>query len=100
MENRGREKALNTKLSLSIDGSTAGSADIKEIDIGAMVSQDFSWKAVAGNHEISAYADAGNLIIESNETNNSKSRTISIEKPAATAAPTKTRQAFLRLDGQ
>ncbi len=87
VENRGREKALNMKLSLSIDGSTAGSADIKEIDVGAIISQDFSWKATAGNHEINAYADIGNLILESNETNNSRSRTVTIEKPAATVAP-------------
>jgi len=87
VENRGREKALNTELSLSVDGSAAGSAVIKEIDIGAIISQDFYWKAAAGSHEINAYADIGNLILESNETNNARSRTITIEKPAAAAAP-------------
>jgi hypothetical protein len=57
------------------------------MDVGALISQDFSWKAVAGNHEISVYADINNLIPESNETNNSKSRVITIEKPAPAAVP-------------
>lgn len=88
VENRGRIKAPDTKLSLTIDGSPAGSADIKQLDMGAVVSQDFNWKAVAGSHEIIASADPDNLIPESNEANNSISRKISIEKPAATVAPT------------
>jgi subtilase family serine protease len=83
VENRGKDKALSPKLSLAIDGSPAGDADIKEIAIGAIVSQDFTWKAVAGQHEIIVYADIGQLILESNETNNSRSRTVSVEKPAA-----------------
>jgi len=88
VENRGRDKATNAKLSLSIDGASAGSAVIKEIGMGAMASQDFNWKAAVGTHQIIALADPDNLILESNKTNNSKSRTISIEKPATTAAPT------------
>jgi subtilase family serine protease len=83
VENRGREKALNSRLALSIDGSIVGSADIKVINMSAIVSQDFSWKAVAGQHEIIAYADIDNTVLESDETNNSKSRTINIENPAA-----------------
>jgi subtilase family serine protease len=83
VENRGKDKAVNPNLSLSIDGAPAGEADIAEIDIGAIVSRDFNWKAVAGSHEITAYADIGTLIPESNETNNSRTRTVSIENPAA-----------------
>ncbi len=83
VENRGKDKALNPRLSLVIDGSPAGEADIELIDIGDIVSRDFTWKAVAGNHEIAAYVDMGQLILESNETNNSRSRTVSIENPAA-----------------
>jgi subtilase family serine protease len=97
VENRGRDKALNSSLSFSVDNTTMGNAVIKAIDMGAIVSQDFFWKAVAGLHEISVYADAGKLVMESDETNNSKSRTVTIEKPAGptpkaikstTAAPT------------
>jgi hypothetical protein len=57
--------------------------DIPEIDIGVIVAKDFTWKAVAGSHEITAYIDKDQLIFESNETNNSRSRTVSIENPAA-----------------
>lgn len=85
VENRGRDKAPNSRLSLSIDGTTVSAMDIKAIDMGATISQDFSWKAVTGQHEFIAYADAGQLIVESDETNNSRSRTVTIEKSAAAA---------------
>jgi uncharacterized repeat protein (TIGR01451 family) len=85
VENRGRDKALASKLSLSIDGTTVSTVDIKPIDIGASVSQDFFWKAVAGQHEFKLSADADNTIMESDETNNFKSRIVTI---ANSAAPT------------
>jgi subtilase family serine protease len=90
VENRGRDKALNSKTSLSVDGTTLSSAEIKTIEMGAIVSQDFSWKAVAGQHEIVAYADMENLIKESDETNNSRSRMVTIEKSTATTVAPKT----------
>lgn len=86
VENRGREKAVNPQLSFSVDGAIVSSADIKVIDVGAIVSQDFSWKAAAGQHELNFYIDKNNLISESDETNNSKSRSVTIENGAA---PTK-----------
>lgn len=78
-ENRGKDKCVNSKLSLVINGSIAGDIDIPEINTGEIITKDFNWKAVAGNYEIIAYMDIGNLIIESNETNNSKSRTLTID---------------------
>jgi subtilase family serine protease len=85
VENRGRNKAPASKLSLSIDGAGVSAADIPAIDVGATLSKDFSWKSLAGQHEIMTYADAGNTILESDETNNSRSRTVTIEKAAAPA---------------
>jgi subtilase family serine protease len=89
VENRGREKATNFKLSLTIDGSQIGSTDIKELGMGNIASQDFAWKAVLGSHEIVATADPANSVIESNETNNSRSRSIKIENPAPATATIK-----------
>jgi subtilase family serine protease len=88
VENRGRDKALNPRLALSIDGSPLGSIDIPKIDTGAIATADFPWKAMTGPHEISAFIDANQTVLESNETNNIKSRTITIEKPETPATKT------------
>ena len=81
IENRGRGAIQNVKIAFSVDGSVVNIAEIKTIAMGAIVSQDFTWKAQAGQHELSVYADADKLIVESDETNNTKSRTITVEKP-------------------
>jgi subtilase family serine protease len=86
VENRGRDKALNPRLALSVDGSPLGSFDIPKIDTGAIITADFAWKAMTGPHEISAFIDTDQTVLESNETNNTKSRTITIEKPETPAA--------------
>jgi subtilase family serine protease len=81
LENRGREKAVNPRLTLSVDGSQIDYADVAEVDIGSIVSLDFTWTALSGKHEISARADAGGLVAESNETNNDRSLTLEISSP-------------------
>jgi subtilase family serine protease len=88
VENRGREKAVNPRLALSIDGSFLGQVEIPKIDTGSIVTADFPWKAMFGSHEISAFIDASQTIPESNETNNTKSRTITIEKPGTSPSNT------------
>ncbi len=87
VENRGRDKATGALLALTIDGAAAGSANINDIAMGAMVSKDFSWKAAAGTHQIIAVINADNSIPESNYTNNSRLRSMTIEK-AAGSTPT------------
>jgi subtilase family serine protease len=79
--NQGKDKVLAPKLSLSVDGSPVGEAEAEEIEIGGIASLDFSWIATAGQHDIVAYADISKQITESNETNNSRTRTVSIESP-------------------
>ena len=86
VENRGRDKALNPFLAISVDGSPLGSLVIPEIDIGAITTVDFAWKAILGPHEFSAFIDTDQTVLESNETNNTKIRTITIAKPETPAA--------------
>ena len=74
VENQGRDKALKPRLALSIDGSPMDYVDIPEINMGATATANFTWKATAGPHEISATADVDQTVLESNETNNTKSQ--------------------------
>ncbi len=83
--NQGTDKAVNSRLDLYINGELLGSVDIDELEVGASFTGEFSWSAVAGPQEISAYADMDGLLLESNEDNNSKSRTISLAEPKAPA---------------
>jgi subtilase family serine protease len=85
VENRGRDKAVGPLVTLSIDGSALGSADIPELEVGGVAALDFKWMALSGQHEITALADAENTVTESDETNNSRSRTIEIEGAASPA---------------
>ena len=85
VENRGKAKAVNPRLSLSADNTTIGSFDIPEIDTGGIASHDFTWKVLAGAHDFTALADSNGLILESNESNNAKSRTIEFQGPTAPA---------------
>jgi subtilase family serine protease len=81
--NQGTDKAVNSRLDLYINGERIGSIDIDELAVGASMNGEFSWSALAGPQEISAYADMDGLLLESNEGNNSRSRTISLEDPEA-----------------
>ncbi len=87
LENQGTDKAGKSRLELYVNGELVSFAEIGELEVGAAVSQDFSWSAVAGPQEISACADIGGLLTESNEVNNYKSRSISLTEPLPT--PTK-----------
>jgi len=91
VENQGRGKALKPRLALSIDGSPMDYVEIPEINMGATATANFTWKATAGPHEISATADVDQTVLESNETNNTKSYTITIGtqegSPAKPAKP-------------
>jgi uncharacterized repeat protein (TIGR01451 family) len=90
VENQGRDKALKPRLALAIDKSPAGYVDIPEIKMGATATANFTWKAAAGSHEISATADVDQTVLESNETNNTKSHTITIgAQEALPAKPAK-----------
>ena len=77
LENRGVAKATNVRLTLSIDGSVADHADLPEIDLATSITREFPWTVIEGEHEITAFIDAEQTNIESNEQNNTKSRIVS-----------------------
>jgi subtilase family serine protease len=87
IENRGRDKAPPTSLALLVNGTPVDYAEVGEIDIGALVTAEFSWKAVAGPQEIAVCADYDGELQESNETNNVMSRSITIEDKAPVEEP-------------
>jgi subtilase family serine protease len=88
MENLGLSKAVNTKVSLTIDGMEAGVIDVPEIDSGSTITLDFPWTALEGEHTINIMADASQAIAECNETNNARERTITFTKPEPKAKTT------------
>jgi uncharacterized repeat protein (TIGR01451 family) len=87
IENQGIEKATQTRLALIVNGTPVVYAEIGDIDVGAMVTKEFTWTAVAGLQEIGACADIDGLLLESNEVNNLKSRSITIADKALAEAP-------------
>lgn len=96
IENRGTVKADNLRLALSVDGTIVAYAEIPEIDVDLTATADFPWQAIEGLHEITILADVDQTIVESDESNNTKTRTISFEKseppakkiPVVSATPT------------
>ncbi len=84
VENQGKLKTDKTRLALQIGDSPAQYADIHELNMGAVETVDFSWDAVAGPQVITASADIDGTLLESNENNNTYSRTISLSVPEAT----------------
>jgi len=89
VENRGKDPAINPRLTLHINGAPAGNVDIAEIASGTTLTGDFTWTVEAGVYEISVFADMDDLVLESNETNNAKSRTLTIVEPEAPVIPPK-----------
>ncbi len=77
LENRGIAKATNVRLTLSIDGSVIDFKDLPEIDLATSQTVEFPWIITEGEHEITAFIDAQQTNMESNEQNNTKSRTVS-----------------------
>ena len=65
------------------DGNTVlGTVSTPPIGAGQSVNVTFNWytaSAKKGNHTITATADSGNVVAESNESNNSKSIVVSIQ---------------------
>jgi subtilase family serine protease len=87
LENLGLSKAVNTRVSLTIDGTESGIIDVPEVDTGSAITLDFPWTAAEGEHAIKVMADASQAIAESNETNNTRERTIIFTKPEPKAKP-------------
>ncbi|MFC1964324.1 CARDB domain-containing protein [Chloroflexota bacterium] len=80
--NRGRSDASQTRLHLCIERKIYYYS-VGELAAGATANQTFGWVTLQGTHTIEAIADAENSIIESDESNNSRTATFT----AATSAP-------------
>lgn len=78
IENQGRDKALNPRLALYVDDSPVDYCDVEEIEAGDIVTRDFTWIAEAGSHDIRTFVDLDEMVLESNEINNEKQRTLSL----------------------
>ncbi len=85
MENRGRGAANDTRLDLLVDGLVIDHINIEKIDIGAVITRDFTWVVEEGLHEIQAFADLDELILENNEDNNTISKTLTVSPPETTS---------------
>lgn len=78
IKNQGSDMAANPRVEFFVDDSSVGYCDIKEIGAGATVTKDFTWIAEAGSHDVRAFADLDELILESNESNNSEHLSLSL----------------------
>jgi subtilase family serine protease len=85
VENRGRDTAQNVRVALSVNGSPLGDADIDEIAVGDIKPATFTWTSLEGMQEFQALADSEGTVAESNENNNTKSRTVTVTAPIVTA---------------
>ncbi len=88
VENRGTAPADGAKVTLSIDGKVVGTQTSGTIGIGESQTLTFPWKLTSDHPVITAMADEDNQIPESNETNNTLSRTADIIAPAPAVTTT------------
>jgi subtilase family serine protease len=81
LTNQGTTPASPSQLSLLVDGVSQGALAIPEIEVGAAVTETFTWTAQAGGHVIVAMADSRREIIESDETNNEATEALLLVAP-------------------
>lgn len=77
IKNQGTGRAGSCRVYLYIDDSSKGYQEVEAIDADATVTKDFTWTTQVGSHEIRAVVDHNNEVVESDETNNSKTITFS-----------------------
>ncbi|MFC1913652.1 CARDB domain-containing protein [Chloroflexota bacterium] len=72
LRNQGNDRADYSRLAYYIDGLSRGYHDIEDIEAGSALTSTFTWTAETGSHAIKVVADANNMIVESDESNNRK----------------------------
>ncbi len=75
MANAGNAKASNANLGVYDNGRLVGSVTGITLAPGASRVYSITWKATAGKHSVTAIADPGDLIAESNEGDNKRTAT-------------------------
>jgi subtilase family serine protease len=79
VHNIGAADANNFTVSFFDGTSLIGNSSIS-VRANSTTNASIMWTAASGEHNISVVVDAGNVIVESNETNNNASKTITVEK--------------------
>jgi len=81
IKNQGNGKAGSSHVAYYIDNALLTSDSVISIDPGDTVMKTFTWAAQAGSHDIKAVADSNEEVIESDETNNMFTITLSTLVP-------------------
>jgi uncharacterized repeat protein (TIGR01451 family) len=86
--NRGQRRSAATLLSYYIDGAARLSLNTGEITPGGTTTVVFTYAFLSGEHAIRLVADGKDAIVESNETNNEKTISFSVQSlPTSTSPP-------------
>ena len=80
IHNIGETDANNFTVSF-FDGTSLIVNDTISVNANSTSSASITWTAVSGDHNIRVVADPGNVIVESDETNNEANRTITVKEP-------------------
>ena len=88
VENVGSENATNFNVSLKVNDTVVDTATVVSLEAGENISVDFTWTpAQEGNYTLNVTADANNSVDESDETNNSLIKDVTVlEKLTVTAS--------------
>jgi subtilase family serine protease len=81
ISNRGTGKASSSQVACYIDDAFLASASVGELEPGATANMTFTWVAQAGSHTARAVVDSGDMVAESDETNNEKAASLTTIAP-------------------
>jgi subtilase family serine protease len=82
IKNQGKTTAGNSRMYFNIDDYYQCQVDLPELDAEATVTRTFTWAARKASHTIQAVADVANFVIEGDETNNTKTTTVTFSGPS------------------
>ncbi len=77
IKNQGTEEAGASRVAYYIDDNYIQSDSISSLNAGVSVTKTLTWEAQGGSHVIKAIADSNEQVAESDETNNTKTFTLS-----------------------
>ncbi len=81
IKNQGNTSAGASQVVCYIDSAVLATQTVDSLTAGAMVTRTFYWDAEAGPHTIKATTDPGGTITETNETNNTRTYTLTTLAP-------------------
>lgn len=84
VRNSGWTDAREFNVSFFVDDALIGKGMNISVTALSNVSAAITWKAVTGEHNIRVFTDSGDMIPESNETNNNASRVIQVKEKEST----------------